>query len=245
MDSAVSFAYYAALVKNLRGVLLLDPRDEDAWSRVGWLRRRFRYRNLGVTPSVSGPRVEDLLESRVFRRLYYPLRAYEEFVGLFRSAGLDGLFAEAAVLSSAYISPLLVLSEGYLDLIRRYSLGEVRVCKKLGDRDWKLHLRIADYSILDSYEAMVEKSIEYVRAFSNEEARKGILEERRVFMEKDSRRYWRIACDDGEPFLLYLDPLLVLEGLLGEMRGRVTEDHAAALAVVPAVNVCLVGDGSS
>lgn len=245
MDSAVSFAYYAALVKNLRGVLLFDPGDEGAWSRVSWLRRRFRYRNLGVTPSVSGPRVEDLLESRVFRRLYYPLRAYEEFVGVLRSADIDGLFAEAAVLSSAYISPLLLLSEGYLDLVRKYSLGEVRVCKELGDRDWKLHIRIADYSILDSYETMVERSIEYVRAASNEEVRERILTERRAFVEKDSRRYWRIACNEGDPFLLYLDPLLILGELPGGMRGRVTEEHAAALAVVPAVNVCLVGGGFS
>ncbi len=240
MGTAVSFAYYAAIVKNLRGVLLFDPGDEGAWSRVGWLRRRFRYRNLGVTPSVSGPRVEGLLGSRVFRRLYYPLRAYEGFVSALRSAGVDGLFAEAVVLSSAYISPLLVLSEDYLRMVRRYSLGEVRVCKELGDREWKLHLRIADYSILDSYEGMVEKSIEYVRAPGDDEVRERVLAERREFVARDSRRYWRIACESGEPFLLYLDPLLILESLGGGV-GELTEDHAAALAVVPAVNLCLVG----
>lgn len=238
MGSAVSFAYYAALVKNLRGVLLLDPGDEGAWARVGWLRRRFRYRNLGVTPSVSGPRVSELLESRVFRRLYYPVKGLEELVGHLSSHGLNPLLAEAVVLSSAYISPLLILSEGFVNEVRRYSIGAVRVCRELGDRDWKLHLRIADYSILDSYEPMVEEGMKYVRGRGGERVREEVLGERRAFAEKDSRRYWRISCGEGEPFLLYLDPLLMLEEA-GGVRDWLGEEHAAALAVVPAVNICL------
>jgi len=240
LGSAVSFAYYAALVKNLRGVLLLDPGDEGAWSRVGWLRQRFRYRNLGVTPSVSGERVEDLLKSRVFRRLYYPVKAYEELVDALASSGLDRLFAEAVVLSSTYISPLLVLSEGYLGTVRRYSVGEVRVCRELSNKDWKLHLRIADYSILDSYEAMVEASMEYIRGIGDEGVRRRVLGERRSFAEKDSRRYWRISCESGDLFLLYLDPLLIVEDKLSEVTGKVVEEHAAALAIISVVNLTTV-----
>lgn len=244
MGSAVSFAYYAALVKNLRGVLLLDTSDKSAWYRIEWLRRRFRYRNLGVTPSAVGPRVEELLRSRVFRRLYYPLRMYEDLVTALSSAGVDRMFAEAFVLSSTYISPLLVLSDKYLREVMRYSAGAVQVCKELDNKDWKLHLRIADYTILDSYEEMVEKSMVYIRSISDAKTREKVLAERRAFAERDSRRYWRIACKEGSPFLIYLDPLLIIEKLLGEIGRDLSEEHAAALALVPAVNLCLVGGAS-
>ncbi len=245
MAGAVSFAFYAALVKNLRGVILFNPEDERAWSRIEWLRKRFRYRNLGITPSVNGEGVEELLRSGVFRRLYYPLKDYEELVDAVSAAGIDRLFAEAVVFSSTYISPLLILSEKYLREASKYSAGVVRACKKLDNKDWKLHLRIADYTILDSYEAMVRGSMEYIRGISDEGVRRGVLAERRAFTKKDARRYWRIACEEGDPFLLYLDPLLILEGAGEGVLSGLTEEHAAALAIVPAVNLCVVGAGPS
>jgi hypothetical protein len=45
------FSSYAAIVKNLRGVVLLDPDEEGAWTTMEWLVKRFRYRDLGVTPT--------------------------------------------------------------------------------------------------------------------------------------------------------------------------------------------------
>jgi len=47
---AVSFARYAAIVKNLRGVVLADLLEEAASRGLEWLTKRFRYRDLGVVP---------------------------------------------------------------------------------------------------------------------------------------------------------------------------------------------------
>jgi len=123
--------------------------------------------------------------------------------------------------------------------VRRYSVGEVRVCKELSNKDWKLHLRIADYSILDSYEVMVEASMEYIRGIGDKGVRRRVLGERRSFAEKDSRRYWRISCESGEPFLTYLDPLTIIEEA-PSLRESLNEEHAAALAIVPSVNLTIV-----
>ncbi|MCD6195190.1 MAG: hypothetical protein J7J82_00175, partial [Staphylothermus sp.] len=56
MDKNIFFAFYAMIVKNLRGVLLFDPEDEELNSRIEWLRKRFQYRNLGIPPSLYDER---------------------------------------------------------------------------------------------------------------------------------------------------------------------------------------------
>ncbi len=52
LELLVSFSRYATLVKNLRGVLIVDPDDELVPNILRWLSRRFRYRLVGVPPKV-------------------------------------------------------------------------------------------------------------------------------------------------------------------------------------------------
>jgi len=57
------------------------------------------------------------------------------------------------------------------------------------------------------------------------------LKEKRI--SKDKRRYWRILCDDGKPFLLYLDMSeIVYKYRVVHLLGG---EYSAYFAIVPIV----------
>jgi len=229
----VFFTYYAMLVKNLRGVVLVDPGDKDSMKRVKWLQSRFRYRNLGLPPRIYDEVVGSSASTRVFKRLYYPLDAVAGLPGVLEAGGLSRDFAEALVFSSMYISPLFIASEKYLAEASRITVSTINVCRELSANEWKLHLRIADYTILDSYGETVELALKYINS-----GEKRILGERAEIAMRDSRRYWRIKCDQGKSFLLYLDPLILARDN-ARVKELLSRDHAPGLAVIPAVNITL------
>ncbi len=229
------------LVKNLRGVLLFEPSDEKAWKRIDWLKKRFRYRNLGIIPSIYNNVSNKLFKTRVFRKLYYPIKEYELFSKMFIDIGFNELFVESIVFSSIYISPLMLLSNKYLDIVEKYSIETINICRELSIRDWKLHLRIADYTILDSYEETVQYSIEYLENIDKPSVSRKVFEERRKLVERDSKRYWRIKCSEGQNiFLHYLDPLLLVREYIDKIRNRLSINYAAALAVIPVINLTIL-----
>jgi len=235
----VFFTYYAMLVKNLRGVVLVDPGDKDSMKRVKWLQSRFRYRNLGLPPRIYDELVGSGTSARVFKRLYYPLEAVAGLPGVLEAGGLSQGFSEALVFSSIYISPLFIASEKYLAEASRITVNTINVCRELSVNEWKLHLRIADYTILDSYGETVELALKYINSGENR-----ILSERAEIARRDSRRYWRIKCDQGKPFLLYLDPLILARNNT-RVRELLSRDHAPGLAVIPAVNITLSSGGDT
>jgi len=51
VEYLIMFSRYAALVKNMRGVVLFSPTD-DVSEDLKWLVERFRYRVLGVPQSL-------------------------------------------------------------------------------------------------------------------------------------------------------------------------------------------------
>ena len=77
------FAKYAALVKNLRGVVLFDLREEGVKNSIKWLMNRFKYRNLGLPPSLFEKykdELEDYLKGRPLRRIVYPVIELKDMV---------------------------------------------------------------------------------------------------------------------------------------------------------------------
>jgi len=226
------FSRYAALVKNLRGVVLLDPREEGALGSVKWLASRFKYRNLGLPPALHTRFPE--LKRRPFRELAYPTEPLRELAELLAGAGLPQEVAELLVLSSSYVSPAIVVGSRFLEVLDSLALDRVLVCRDLSTQDWKLHLRIADYTTLDMYELCVEEALQALRAPGSLSELLGARAERAA---RDKRRYWRVACDRGRPLILYLDNLAVAAklGVLGS--GRSHPDWAAGLSVLAAVCV--------
>jgi len=240
-------------VKNLRGVVLLDPRDDLTPNFLRWLNRRFRYRVLGISPLVlEGLRRRGFSPTRQVKPLHYPSKELSELVKRLSSmlGSVPEDVVESAVMASAYVSPLIVFGEP-----SRFILGlATRVVKtvvKLNNALLKLHMRIADYSILDYY----VKNLELLeRLWRGELSGKEFAELRKDMVVKDSKRYWRLTTQPGkggkrgagkvevleepQPFLAYVDPLslLVREGGGVEViRDFSFEDVGAGLVIIPSV----------
>ncbi|MCI4437804.1 MAG: hypothetical protein JHC33_13440 [Ignisphaera sp.] len=236
------FARYAAIVKNLRGVVLFDLSEDGAWESVEWLVKRFRYRDLGLPPSVY-KRYPDKLEKYMggnpFRLLTYPLQELEAFAQEFaKCLNADYEVAELLTLSSIYISPAMIVGKRFEPVVGRFSVEVVKTCKELGLEDWKLHMRIADYTVLDMYESSISSALSVIETCS-ERSLEDVLSQRIESIRKDVKRYWRILCNDAQakPFLYYIDNLRLYTQTceLKSLCGR--SNVAAALATIPVIAI--------
>ena len=161
----------------------------------------------------------------------YPVKSIEKLVAELEEAGLSREVGELLILASTYISPAILVGESYREDLEKLAADVVKVCRELNVREWKLHLRIADYTVLDFYEEAVDEAL---RALEEPSLVERLLEERKERISTDKRRYWRISCEDGRPFLYYIDNLSVAHAY-GVLRGE--RDWAAALAIIPVVYV--------
>jgi hypothetical protein len=223
------FSRYAALVKNMRGVVLFSPAD-DVSEDLKWLVERFRYRVLGVPQSLV-ERVPGLKKPLV--PLAYPSKGVEDFVKFVASsAGLEREVAEAVCLASCYVSPLLALGPGAQKSLRGLAVGEVSSKVEMGVRDWKLHLRIADYSVLDLYEWSTTQA---QRLWQKDVDVEELISERVAAVKRDQKRYWRLQRGELEPrtFLVYLDLVQSLHkiGALGSITKHDVDVVSACLAI--------------
>jgi len=226
MNETISFYNYAAIVKNLRGVIHWKEKEKSG-ERLKWLLSRFRYRNLGVTPLMKGK----IPERKNLVVLSYPNECIRMAKDVFSDV-LNEMISEVLCLSSVYISPVITNSpEDFEDL----KLSEVKTSKELTDKDWKLHMRIADYTVLDFYTWAVRQAFTRIKEGKDIGF---ILKERREKIEKDKKRYWRIIDEEGKPFLFYIDMLDIAHrtNLLGEILS-LGEDAFAIFGIVAVVVV--------
>jgi len=232
----VNFAKYAAIVKNLRGVVIANLNEEGVENSIHWLTSRFKYRNLGIGPHMFNSfrdKLAKYLGGKPFRELTYPIPQLLQFTRILQSAGIELLLAEGLTLASTYISPFMVIGNKYAQVLEKLGVASIKISRELSTQEWKLHMRIADYSILDSYEKCIEEGIKAINAAKegNENVINNILRDREVRVLKDMSRYWRIRSDTGKTFLIYID---VLKLIKDELRSLST-DQATALAIIPAI----------
>lgn len=185
----------------MRGVVVFDP-AEDVSQDLKWLVNRFKYRILGISPSLA----EKLTKiAKPLVPLAYPHREIVDFVDFTSKAlSLGHDVAEAVCLASCYVSPLLTLGFRAQSFMKRIAINEVVSKVEIGLRDWKLHLRIADYSVLDLYEWSTTQAQKlWLEDVSVEE----LISERFTAIRKDEKRYWRLHRGSLEPrtFIVYLD----------------------------------------
>ncbi len=222
------------MVKNMRGVVLFSPTDEVSES-LKWLVERFKYRTLGVPPSL----VERLPKlKRPLVPLAHPSRDVEAFVGFAAdSMKLEREVAEAVCLASCYVSPLLALGPSAQRSLKDLAVGEVSSKVEMGVRDWKLHLRIADYSVLDLYEWSTTQAQKLWQRDANFEK---LISERVTAIKKDQKRYWRLQRGELEPktFLVYLDLVQSLHKA-GALRS-ISEHDVDAVSACLAINVSVL-----
>jgi hypothetical protein len=133
------------LVKNLRGVLYFS---EERGKEFDWLKRKFRYRELGISELLPLP--------EKWKKLVTLPKLEEDPV-------LDTL-----LLANRYIAPVILLGGGSLRPFRRAVVAELRTKQKLNDRELKFNLRLVDFTITDFY----VKAIELARAGRLEERKR-------------------------------------------------------------------------
>ncbi len=197
---------YAALVKNMRGVVVFDLAD-DISQDLKWLTDRFKYRILGVPPSLID-KISKIAKPLV--PLAYPHKDLIEFIEFTsRTLDINREIVEAICLASCYVSPILALGSRSQKSLKPISISTVPTKIKMNLQDWKLHLRIADYSVLDLYEWSTTHAEKLWEPEVNIE---GLMTERLEAIRRDKKRYWRLQKGDLEPrpFLVYLDLIQAL-----------------------------------
>jgi hypothetical protein len=236
----MSFARYAALVKNLRGVVLANLDGVGVWDSIRWMVKRFRYRDLGLTPSMIKKyrdRLAQYLNGNPFVELTPPINAVEHLVEVLSNVVEVGVeVLELLIYASTYISPAIVIGFDYLEDVKKLAVDTVNICRDLDLNSWKLHLRIADYTILDFYRECVDEVLSILRSSKPEERvkmLKNVIDDRKNRISRDKKRYWRIACSNSKPFLLYIDMVNIVYRY--SVVHVLNEDHAVCLAIVPVV----------
>jgi hypothetical protein len=227
---------YAALVKNLRGVILADFDERGVQESLEWLSKHFKYRDLALSPSLAELRKVNGLEK--FLELVYPAEELRRMVKLF-SDYLTSPFeaCEAVILASTYVSPVMAVGKWAFKALEPLTVKIVKSNVKLDVKGWKLHFRIADYTVLDSY----NWSVAHAEKLWNQKFEADKFRSERVEkIRKDSKRYWRLAKgeNEGKPLILYLDLAYLAAGsrdFLGKIRKLRVETSSAGLALEVAV----------
>jgi hypothetical protein len=123
------------LVKNLRGIIYFS-RGVSPEAELEWLKRKFRYRELGVS--------ETLKFEPKWKKLLTMPKMEENPV-------LDSLFQ-----ASKHVCPLIVLKEESLKDFEKAVVASLKTREKLGDKDLKFNLRLVNYAITDFYLKSIE-----------------------------------------------------------------------------------------
>lgn len=145
--STVSEPLHLYLVKNLRGVIYFS-KGLSIRTELDWLKRKFKYRELGVSESLQ-------LESKWKNLLTLPKI-------------VDDPVLDSLLQASRFVCPLIVLKEQSLKDFGNAVVICFRTLEKISDRDLKFNLRLVNYSITDFY----LKSIELAKKLDTEGRRK-------------------------------------------------------------------------
>jgi hypothetical protein len=127
------------LVKNLRGIIYFS-RGVSPEKELEWLKRKFRYRELGVSETLK-------LELKWKKLLTLPK--------IVENPALDSLFQ-----ASSFVCPLIILKENSLKDFEKAVIATLKTSEKLGDKDLKFNLRLVNYAITDFYTKSIELALE-------------------------------------------------------------------------------------
>lgn len=168
---------YLYLVKNLRGIIYFSEKVEVE-RELDWLRRKFRYRELGIS--------ENLKIEKTWKKLVVLPRIERDPV-------LDSLFQ-----ASSLLCPLIILKQESLKDFEKGIIAELRTKKKLNDRELKFSLRLVNYSITDFY----LRAIKLGKNFNLDERKKLAEKELKRFWRVKKSEEGRVLIVYIDPLLM-------------------------------------------
>ncbi|MEM0357114.1 MAG: hypothetical protein QXL77_01895 [Candidatus Bathyarchaeia archaeon] len=128
------------LVKNLRGIIYFSE-DISPQAEFDWLRRKFRYRELGVSECL---------------KLAFKWKKLLTLPKIEDNPILDSLFQ-----ASRFICPLIVLKEQSLKDFGNAVVVQFKTSEVLNDKDLKFNIRLVNYSITDFYLKSIELAAKF------------------------------------------------------------------------------------
>jgi hypothetical protein len=137
-------------VKNLRGIIYIS-RDVSPETELEWLKRKFKYRELGVSETLK-------LELKWKKLLTLPK--------IVENPVLDSLLQ-----ASSFVCPLIILKEKSLKDFNNAIIAALKTREKLGEKDLKFNIRLVNYAITDFYLKSIELALQ-----SDMEGRKKLAE---------------------------------------------------------------------
>jgi|GEM_PF-4773853 len=233
--SSVDFVEYVYLLKLVRGVLLAKSAVGD--DVKNWLRRAIRWRPVGVGGRTRKVLRRSGFSSKSVLSLVYAFQSHRDISSLLEGARLCGELAEALVLSSTYVVPLVILDiEAFDELVRRRLIvSSVRSDVRVKDRMVKLHLRISEYSMKDNFYDLIMRARDAIIGGRLDAE----LQHRKNFCERDLKRYWRINRGKGRPVVVYIDPLRALRKKVDDLKEILSASREAALGLGICVGVVI------
>lgn len=130
--------HFLYLIKNLRGILYFSPKVDPS-KELNWLKKKFRYRDLGISETIK------------IEGAWQRLKILKKIVD---NPALDSLY-----LASLYVAPLIILKEESLEEFEECIVASKKFTGTLSDRDIKFNIRLVNYAITDFYEKAIELAL--------------------------------------------------------------------------------------
>ena len=258
----VNLPRYISLLKNLRAIAFLDPNVKTPIEEIKWLRRKYKYRNVGIAQSLLialNAEIKEVFMKKPFEILKSPLPEIDQFVEALLNIELEvpKYVIESLVLASCYVNALVVLGRESFSALKPFLAWEMKSTAELPETEVKRNLRIVGYAILDFHDRVIAEAYKTLKEASGiirkkegiDKARKKLeklIDKRRKIAEKDGeKRFWRLKqAGKGKErtVIAYLDIIpLILEILVQKREKKLidficgsTPNLSMALSLTPA-----------
>ncbi len=245
---------FLSILKNVKGCIFFNYDLEGKFiDEIGWLSKRFRYRNLGYAQSLmqaakNGER--DLISRKPFVELPYPVDEIMEFRNLLTEL-FNGMEIEidTLILASVYVTPVIVIGIESLEKLNKFIVYRKSSTAMLDERELKRNIRLVNYAIIDFHHIMGLDALSSLKKYAEEKDANflgKVVENRRRMIEEDcEKRFWRLNVEgitEERDVIVYLDIYTLLCMKLMKEKGdsilefieKSSQSLAAALSCIPA-----------
>ncbi len=209
------------LLKNLRGFLYFS-KEEFPEEKIKWLKRKFRYRNLGILSTLARKEIlqkepfiniapEDAIHPNIFQKIKDDLHL-------------------TLLCASKFVCGLIIIGEKAQEEIENLIICEKYLKGEISDKELKFNLRLIDYAGIDLAHSLISRIKPLVKSRNLEK----IYEIQKEVAVKDfEKRFWRIRDKEGKRFVFYLTTIKFLDK---EILKDIEEDEILSmLQIVPAL----------
>jgi hypothetical protein len=229
---------YVSLLKNLRAVAFVDPNAPPPMEEIRWLRRKYKYRNIGVSRSLLKalqPKIKEIFLKKPFKTLESPISEIEDFIRTVSKIKMEvpNYIVESLVFASCYVNPIVVLGRDSLPILSPLVAWSMKSTTELPEVEIKRNLRIIGYAILDFHEKVIGEAYKSLRKIA-EELKKGekfekvkndvekLIKKRINLAKKDGeKRFWKLRQTGGEEervVIAYLDIIPLISKIFLQKR---------------------------